>query len=136
MNITLLHKCTINDHHICGSWNMQQNRQNFLSILVIFALLPPNNLEINETNFSRYYHFTRVYHEWQSYDVWFLRYDVRQTELFVILGHFLSFYPNKNLENQNFEKMEKKWRYRPFTQVQHKSWSYAILFLRYGVWQT
>ena len=96
---------------------MQQNRQNFLSILVIFALLPPNNLEINETNFSRYYHFTRAYHEWQSYDVWFLRYDVQQTELFVILGHFLSFYPNKNLENQNFEKMEKKWRYRPFTQV-------------------
>ena len=107
MNITLLHKCTINDHHICGSWNMQQNRQNFLSILVIFALLPPNNLEINETNFSRYYHFTRVYHEWQSYDVWFLRYDVQQTELFVILGHFLSFYPNKNLENQILKKWKK-----------------------------
>ena len=87
---------------------MQQNRQNFLSISVIFALLPPNNLEINETNFWRYYHFTCVYHEWQSYDVWFLRYEVRQTELFDILGHFLSFYPNKNPENQNFEKMEKK----------------------------
>ena len=43
-----------------------------------------------------------------SYDVWFLRYEVRQTELFDILGHFLSFYPNNNPENQNFEKMEKK----------------------------
>ena len=26
---------------------------------------------------------------------------------FVILGHFLHFYPTKNLQNQNFEKMKK-----------------------------
>ena len=30
--------------------------------------------------FWRYYHFTIVYHEWQSYDVWFLRHGVWQTE--------------------------------------------------------
>ena len=29
-----------------------------------------------------------------SYDVWFLRYKVQHTECFVILGHFLPFYPN------------------------------------------
>ena len=32
---------------------------------------------------------------------------VRQTEFFAILDHFFPFYPSNNLENQNFEKMEK-----------------------------
>ena len=27
--------------------------------------------------------------------------------IFVILGHFLPFYPTNNLQNQNFEKMKK-----------------------------
>ena len=47
-----------------------------------------------------------MYHKWQSYDVWFLRYGVWQTEFFVILDHFLPFYPPKNPKNQNFEKMK------------------------------
>ena len=29
------------------------------------------------------------------------------TQLFVILGHFLPFYPTNNPKNQNFEKMKK-----------------------------
>ena len=58
-------------------------------------------------NTWRYYHFTHVYHKWQSYDVWFLRYGAWQTEFFVILDHFLPFYPPNNLKNQNFEKMKK-----------------------------
>ena len=47
-----------------------------------------------------------VYQKPQSYEVQFLRYGVRQTEFFDILGHFLPFYPLNNLENQNFEKMK------------------------------
>ena len=43
----------------------------------------------------------------QSYEVWLLRYGARQTEFFVILGHFLHFYTTNNSENQNFEKMKK-----------------------------
>ena len=35
------------------------------------------------------------------------KYKVWQTEIFVILGHFLLFQPPDNLENQNF-KTEKK----------------------------
>ena len=45
------------------------------------------------------------------YNSWDTEYGVRQN-FFVILGHFLSFYPlppppSNNPENQNFEKMEK-----------------------------
>ena len=124
-----------------------------------------------------------------SYDIWFLRYEVRQTEFFVILGIFcpfilqttkkikilktwkkpqeISFYtsvpkimiicdmardrctvivifhfglffallPLNGPKNQKFLKNEKNaWRYHYFTQVYQKSWSYAILFLRYGAW--
>ena len=41
------------------------------------------------------------------YDTWFLKYKEKQTEIFVILGHFLSFQPLDNLENLNFN-IEKK----------------------------
>ena len=37
-------------------------------------------------NNRRYYHFTNVYHKWQSYDVMFLRYGVQQTEFFCHFG--------------------------------------------------
>ena len=32
------------------------------------------------------------------------------------------------------KKTKKLWRYHHFTQVYQKIWSYAILFLRYGMW--
>ena len=47
----------------------------------------------NEKNTWRYYHFTLVYHKWQSYDVSFLRYGARQTDFFVIWTIFGSFTP-------------------------------------------
>ena len=60
---------------------------------------PPNNpknqnFEKKETNTWRYHNFTQVYHKWQSYDVWFLIYEARQTEFFLILSHFLPFLPH------------------------------------------
>ena len=61
----------------------------------------------NDKNAWRYYHFTLIYHKWWSYDVWFLRYGVRQTEFFLILDHVFAFLPPNNLENENFEKMKK-----------------------------
>ena len=43
----------------------------------------------------------------QSYDVWLLRYRAQQTKFFVILDHFLHFYPSNNPKNQNFETLNK-----------------------------
>ena len=41
-DIVILHKCTINDNHMMyGSWDVECDRQNFLSFWTIFALLPP-----------------------------------------------------------------------------------------------
>ena len=56
------------------------------------------------------------------------------TEFFVILDHFLHFYPPNNLKNQTFEKNEKAaWRYYHFAPVYHKWQSYDVWFQRYGV---
>ena len=45
-------------------------------------------------------------HKPRSNDGWLLRYKVRRTEFFVILGHFLLFHPPNNSKNPNFEKMK------------------------------
>ena len=90
----------------------------------------------NEKICWRYHHFTHVYQNSQSYDVRFLRYRVRQTEFFVILGHFLPFQPPDNLENQNFKIEKNTWRYYHFTHLHHKWQSYDAWFLRYGAQQT
>ena len=98
---------------MCGSWDMEHNnKQNFLSFWTIFALLPPyeprkSKFCKNEQHNRRYYHFTNAYHKWQSYDLWFLRYEMQQTEFLVILDRCLPFYPPNNLKNQNFEKLKK-----------------------------
>ena len=77
-----------------------------------FALLPPyqpkkSKFWKNEKNGWRYCHITPLYHKWQSCDVWFLNYSVRQAEFFVILDYFLHFFHFNNPKNQNFEKMKK-----------------------------
>ena len=104
-----LHMSIINKNHMMyGSWDMEHNRQNFFSFCTIFFPFtpPPPSPPC----------FTQVYHKWQSYDIWFLRYQLQQTDFFVILGHFLPFYPPNILENENIKKMKKNtWRYRHFT---------------------
>ena len=94
-DIITLYICTINNNHMMyGSCDMECNRQNFFVILDHFSPFYPSNNPKNE-NFEkikkdwRHYHFTQLYHKWQSYDVWFLRYEAWLTQFFVILDWFL-----------------------------------------------
>ena len=77
-----------------------------------------------------------MYHKWRSYDIWFLKYRVWQTEIFDILDRFLPFQPIHNLGNQNFNIEKNTWRYYHFKHLHHKWESYDVWFLRYGVQQT
>ena len=45
---------------------------------------------------------------------------------------FLSIFCPNSLKNQNKKNEQNAWRYHHFIQVSQKSWSYTILFLRYG----
>ena len=78
-------------------WYIKHYRHNFLSFWAIFCPFTPLTIQKIKIlkkwkNPWRYYHFTFVYHEWQSYDVWFLRYGVQQAKSFLILDHCLPFY--------------------------------------------
>ena len=85
-DIIILHMWTINDNHMMyGSWDIECNRQNFLSFQTIFCLfnhLTTQKIKILKKlkkNTWRYHDFTQVYHKWQSHDVRFLRYEAWQT---------------------------------------------------------
>ena len=129
-NIIILHRCNINDNHmVYVSWDTKSIRQNFLPFWTIFCTFTPLTtrkikiLKKNEKTAWRYYHFTHVYHKWQSHDVWFLRYGAWQTGFFVISDSF---------QNQNFEKLKIHLETLSFYTIVPKLWSYAILFLRYA----
>ena len=104
-------------YHKCGSYDIwflkYQVRQTQIFVILghFLPFHPPDILENQnfkiEKNTWRYYHFTNLHHQWQSFDAWFLRYGARQTEFFVIVDYFLPFYPPMDRENQNFEKMKK-----------------------------
>ena len=131
-----------------GSWNTKWDRHNVLSFWAICCPFtnPNSSLMIPKIKFLRktwkrmpgdiillYIH---VYHKWRSYDLWFLKYKVQQTEIFIILGHFLPFQPLVNLENQNFNTENNTWRSYHFAHLHHTWQSYDVWFLRSGAQQT
>ena len=95
--------------------DMECDRYSFLSFWAIFALtLLTTTKKKKKKNTSRFHHFILVYHKLQSYDVWFLRYQVwhRQAEFFDHFGIFFARlppppFPLNNQENQAFDKMIK-----------------------------
>ena len=74
-----------------------------------------------------------MYQKSQSYDVWFLRYGVWQTEFFSTMDHFMPFYPLWTQKIKILKKWKNTWRYYHLTNVYHKQQSYHVWFLRYGV---
>ena len=94
---------------------MECDRQNVLSLWTIFWPSSPlwtQKIKIfkkwKKKNTWRYYHFTNVYHKWQSYDIWFFRYGVQQTNVFAVLDRFFPFYHPSNPKNENFKKLKKE----------------------------
>ena len=61
-----------------------------------------------------------MYHKWQSYDIWFLSYGAWQTNFFVILDHFLPFYPPPPPLKTRKINILKKWK-----KCLQRSWFYT-----------
>ena len=94
-DIIILHICNTNDNHmIYGSWDMEHDRPNFLSLQTVFCPFTPlwtQKIKIFK-KMEKIPEDIIIYKDkWQSYDVWFLRYGMQWTECFVILDHFLPF---------------------------------------------
>ena len=86
--------------------------RSFFALLLPYSPLTPHFLK-NE-NYWRYHHSTHVYQKSQSYDVWFLKYGVRQTDF----CHFRSFSalstPNRPGKSKFWEIEKNTWRYYHF----------------------
>ena len=94
-----------------GSWDMECKGENFLSFWNVFRTfthLATQKIKILKKwkKTCRYYHFTHVFHKWQSYDVWFLRYLAWQT----ISLLFWTIFPPKKTQKI---KILKKWKNSP-----------------------
>ena len=120
---------------------MECDRQNFLSFWTIFCpftLLTTWKIKILKNEKKKKNPgdiiIFQVYQKWQSYDVWFLRYETKQTEFFCHCGPFLPFYLTNNPKKLKFWKNENTHGGDIIlkTQVHQKLWWYAILFLRYS----
>ena len=116
----ILHICTKNHNHMMyGSWEMERNRWNFFSFSILFCpfTLPPSApLPPQQTRKSKVWEHEKktpgyiiILHTCTINDnhTWFLRYEARQTELFAILGHFLTFDPPNNPKTKNLKKTKK-----------------------------
>ena len=85
------------DDVIYSNWDIEQNILK-LVILGHFLRLYPLKTKKNQ-NFEKWKNFlddlthvyqnsqSHVHHKWRLYDIRFLKYKVRQTEIFIVLGH-------------------------------------------------
>ena len=117
------HYQNLNDT-IYSSWDIEQNK---LKLVILDHFLPfiplktPKIKILKSEKISWRYHFTHTHQKSQSY-IRFLRYGVRQTKCFVILGHFLPFYSAPPSTSQppsliipSIKILKKNaWRYYPF----------------------
>ena len=111
-DIIFLHFCTTNeDHMMYSSWDIRQDRQFF----VVLGHFLPSDPHLNTQK-------TKILKNWKS--LWeilpfytcssndnhmmYCSWDMECDRQYFILGHFLPFYPTKNLKNKIFSKIEKK----------------------------
>ena len=97
-----------------------------------FSLLKTKKKKIKKIkkmkkNCWRYHHFGHVYQTSQSYDIWLLRYRVRQTYFFVILGLFLFFHPLLIPKIKFWKNERNVLAYYPFTHMYHINEDYMAL---------
>ena len=112
--IIILHMCTINDDHMMYGeiWCMTDRFFFFFHVEPFSPFYPTSDHNKNQ-NFEKmkknwkYYHFTHVYHKWQSYDVQFPRYETWWTEFFVTFNDFFIFCYFTHLTTQKIKIYKK-----------------------------
>ena len=126
------------------SWDIGCNRQIFSHFVPFFALLllPPPFTTQTIKILQKWKKTPRdiiILHKCTIIDnhMIYRSWDINcNTDFFCHLGPFFTFYPPNCPKNENIKKkLKNTWRCHHFTQEYQKSWSYAILFLKYGMWQ-
>ena len=115
-DIIILHMCTINDNHMMyGSWDMEHNRNNFCHFGPFFALYPSNNpknknfwkhsKKKKKKNSLEILHISAINDNHMMHGFWDMECN---RQFFVVLDHFMPFYPPKQPKKSKFWKIQKK----------------------------
>ena len=105
--------CTINeDNMMHGSWDIKCNRQSSLSVWAIFALRRSYQPEKSKfwKNEKKPGDIIILHLCTKMTIIWCMVPEIKSMTdriFFLILDHFLPFYPLNNPENQNLEKIKK-----------------------------
>ena len=118
---------------IYSSWDGDLDSLKLVLLGHFLPFYPPKNQKIKI--FKKWKSFKDTILQLQSYDVWFLRCRVKQTEFFVVVDHFLPFYPPNNLKIKILKK-QKILSGDIIILYMHHKWESYIWFLRYGAQQT
>ena len=127
LEISSFYKCTKNhDHRLYCSWDMVCDGCNcfwFWAIFYPFTPYQPKKCKFQKMKFTQVY-IPKIMIICMLYCSWDMVCDgCNCFSFWAIFYPFNPYQPKKC----KFQKMK-------FTQVYQKSWSYAILFLRYGTW--
>ena len=103
--------CAINDNHmVYTSWDMDRNRQNFLSFWTIFCPFTIPNSPFTTLTTQK----INILKKWKKH----------QEKFIFHFGLFFAFYTPNNPKKSKFKKNEKNtWRYHRFIHVYQKLWS-------------
>ena len=112
-DIIILNICTINDNHIWlySSWDMEHNRQIFLSFWIVFCpFIDPENQNFGKTKKKIpedviILQMCTISDSHMMYGSWDMKCNRQNFLSFWTI--FLPFYPPNNPKNQNFEKLTK-----------------------------
>ena len=141
-DIIILDKCTIHDSHMMyGSWDMEQDGQNFLSFWSIsgtFTPLTTQKIKIlkkwkNQLEILSFY--TGV-HKWQSCDVWFWDKEHDRQNFLSFWVLFCPFTPPPPPLTTQKIRIFKKWKKLLEILSFYIILLYDVCFLSYGGWQT
>ena len=102
--ITLHLRTTNDDHMMYGSWDMEHDRHNFLSLFgYVLLFYAPNNLE--NQNFEKMKKYTKN-HDHMPYCSWDMVRD--ECNCYFSFWVIFPFYPRNSPRNQNLKKKRKK----------------------------
>ena len=134
-DIIILHKCTKNHDHplYCsrdGAWRMQL-LFSVWAIIFPFTSLTAQIMKISK-QWKKILEISFYTSAPQIMIICFTVPEIWHMSDVIVIFHL----PPNSPKNENFTKIKANtWRYHHLSQVYQKSWSYALLFLRYGAWQ-
>ena len=136
-DIIILHLCKTNDDHMThGSWDMERDRHIFFFHFGPFLPCSSRNNPKNQ-NFEEWKKYQEISFYTSVPKMTIIRCMVPETWSAtdrIFLSFWAIFCPFTPLKTWKNNILKNTWRYHHFIQVYQKSWSYAILFLRYGTW--